>query len=64
MSTVADGFFSCAGRTIFRGTIQAQLKAGQTFAIVGSGGGLGHLGCQFAKASGFKVIGIDARDGQ
>lgn len=30
--------------------------------IVGSGGGLGHLGVQFAKALGLKVVGIDARD--
>jgi alcohol dehydrogenase, propanol-preferring len=29
---------------------------------VGSGGGLGHVGIQFAKAVGLKVIGIDARD--
>ena len=31
-------------------------------ALVGSGGGLGHLGIQFAKALGLKVVGIDARD--
>jgi D-arabinose 1-dehydrogenase-like Zn-dependent alcohol dehydrogenase len=31
-------------------------------AIVGSGGGLGHLGLQFAKAEGLRVIGFDARD--
>ena len=38
------------------------MKPGQTLAIVGSGGGLGHIGIQFAKALGLKVIGIDARD--
>jgi propanol-preferring alcohol dehydrogenase len=38
------------------------LKAGETVAIVGAGGGLGHLGIQFAKAVGLKVIAIDARD--
>ena len=30
--------------------------------LVGSGGGLGHLGIQFAKALGLRVVGIDARD--
>ncbi|KAL5117190.1 hypothetical protein ACEQ8H_004878 [Pleosporales sp. CAS-2024a] len=29
--------------------------------IVGSGGGLGHVGVQFAKAVGIKVMGIDVR---
>ncbi|KAK5069017.1 hypothetical protein LTR16_009759, partial [Cryomyces antarcticus] len=40
----------------------ADLKAKEWLAIVGSGGGLGHLGIQFAKALGLQVIGIDARD--
>ena len=53
---------ACAGRTIWRGVLQTELKAGQWLAIVGSGGGLGHLGVQFAKAQGLKVIGVDARD--
>lgn len=37
------------------------MKAGEAIAIVGGGGGLGHLGVQFAKALGFNVIAIDAR---
>jgi alcohol dehydrogenase, propanol-preferring len=53
---------ACAGRTVWRGIQQAGLKAGQWIAIVGSGGGLGHLGVQFAKALGLRVIGIDAKD--
>lgn len=53
---------ACAGRTIWRGVLQANLKAGEWLCLVGSGGGLGHLGIQFAKALGLKVIGIDARD--
>ncbi|KAF2675450.1 GroES-like protein [Microthyrium microscopicum] len=53
---------ACAGRTIWRGLLQTGLKAGEWVAIVGSGGGLGHLGIQFAKALGLKVIGVDARD--
>jgi propanol-preferring alcohol dehydrogenase len=35
---------------------------GEWVCLVGSGGGLGHLGIQFAKALGLKVIGVDARD--
>jgi D-arabinose 1-dehydrogenase-like Zn-dependent alcohol dehydrogenase len=53
---------ACAGITIWRAVLQAKLKPGQWLAMVGSGGGLGHLGIQFAKALGLKVIGIDARD--
>ena len=53
---------ACAGITIWGGLVRAGLKAGETVALVGAGGGLGHLGCQFAKAMGLQVIGIDARD--
>ncbi|TVY57065.1 alcohol dehydrogenase, partial [Lachnellula cervina] len=55
---------ACAGITIWGGIARAQragLKAGEAIAIVGGGGGLGHLGVQFAKALGFHVIAIDAR---
>lgn len=54
---------ACAGRTIWAGILQARLEKGQWIALVGSGGGLGHLGIQFAKALGLRVIGVDARDG-
>ncbi|TKA25817.1 hypothetical protein B0A50_05572 [Salinomyces thailandicus] len=53
---------ACAGRTVWRAVLQTELKGGEWLAIVGSGGGLGHLGCQFAKALGLQVIGVDARD--
>ena len=53
---------ACAGCTIFRGLLQTELKRGETVALVGAGGGLGHLGCQFAKAMGLVVVGIDARE--
>lgn len=53
---------ACAGITIWGGLIRTGLKAGETVALVGAGGGLGHLGCQFGKALGLQVIGIDARD--
>ena len=42
--------------------VGAKLRPGQWLGLVGSGGGLGHLGIQFAKALGLRVIGIDARD--
>lgn len=53
---------ACAGRTVWRAVLQTGLKSGEWIAFVGSGGGLGHLGIQFAKSLGLKVIGIDARD--
>ncbi|KAL8866143.1 MAG: hypothetical protein Q9174_006472 [Haloplaca sp. 1 TL-2023] len=53
---------ACAGITIWNTLVRAGLKKGETIALVGAGGGLGHLGCQFAKAMGLQVVGIDARD--
>lgn len=53
---------SCAGCTIYRGILLSGVKRGEWIAIVGSGGGLGHLGIKFAKALGWNVVGIDARD--
>lgn len=34
----------CAGITVWGGLVRAGLKAGETIALVGGGGGLGHLG--------------------
>lgn len=62
MSFLTAAPLACAGITIWRAILQTQLKAGQWLGIVGSGGGLGHLGIQFAKARGLKVIGTDARE--
>lgn len=53
---------ACAGTTVWRGILQTQLEPGQWLGIVGSGGGLGHLGIQFAKARGLRVVGVDARE--
>lgn len=53
---------ACAGRTSWRGVEQAGIEPGQWLAVVGSGGGLGHLAVQFAKKKGLRVIAIDARD--
>jgi len=51
----------CAGATIYSAIKRCQLKPGQWIIISGCGGGLGHLGIQFAKALGYKVVGIDSR---
>ncbi|VUC25639.1 unnamed protein product [Clonostachys rosea] len=62
ISSLSAAPLACAGRTIWRGLVQAELKAGDWVVLVGSGGGLGHLGVQFAKAMGLRVVGVDARD--
>jgi len=53
---------ACAGVTVYRAVLTSQVKEGGLLAIVGAGGGLGHLGIQFARARGIQVIAIDARD--
>ncbi|PBP25827.1 GroES-like protein [Diplocarpon rosae] len=53
---------ACAGVTVWGGLARAGLEKGQNVVLVGAGGGLGHLGVQFAKALGLNVIAIDARD--
>lgn len=54
---------ACAGVTVWHAILQADLTAGRWIGVVGSGGGLGHLAIQFAKARGLKVVGVDASDG-
>ena len=53
---------ACAGCTVWRGVLQTELQKGETVSIIGAGGGLGHLGCHFAKAMGLMVVSIDARE--
>lgn len=50
----------CAGATIYCGIKQTGLKPGETLAIIGAGA-LGHLGVQFAKCLGLKVVCVDTR---
>jgi propanol-preferring alcohol dehydrogenase len=52
----------CAGITVYKGLKESNARPGQTVAIVGAGGGLGSIACQYAKAMGLKVIGIDTGD--
>ncbi|CAD6593202.1 MAG: Alcohol dehydrogenase [Alectoria sarmentosa] len=52
----------CAGITVYKGLKESNARPGQTVAIVGAGGGLGSIACQFAKAMGLQVIGIDTGD--
>ncbi|GAD98038.1 hypothetical protein ANI_1_1334144 [Paecilomyces variotii No. 5] len=49
----------CAGTTVYRALRTSELSPGQWVAIVGAGGGLGHLAIQYAKVQGLKVLAID-----
>ncbi|KAK4936776.1 hypothetical protein LTR10_022433 [Elasticomyces elasticus] len=62
VSSTAAAPLACAGCTIYRALIVSEVKKGEWVAIVGAGGGLGHLGIQFAQAKGINVVAIDARD--
>lgn len=54
----------CAGVTIFGALKRCapQLGKGGTVGIMGCGGGLGHLGVQFAVKMGYRVVGVDTKD--
>ncbi|CAN9223554.1 unnamed protein product [Alternaria alternata] len=52
----------CAGITVYKGLKESGVKPGQFAAIVGAGGGLGSLACQYAKAMGVRTIAIDTGD--
>ena len=49
----------CAGLTVYMGLKESGARPGQIVAIVGAGGGLGSLACQYAKAMGLQIITID-----
>ncbi|CAK5263896.1 unnamed protein product [Mycena citricolor] len=49
----------CAGVTIYKALKESNPKVGNWVAIPGAGGGLGHLGIQYAVAMGLRVIAID-----
>ncbi|GMM35833.1 alcohol dehydrogenase [Saccharomycopsis crataegensis] len=49
----------CAGVTVYKALKSAELHQGQWVAISGASGGLGTLAVQYAKAMGYRVLGID-----
>jgi propanol-preferring alcohol dehydrogenase len=49
----------CGGVTAYVACKRSTVKPGQWLVITGAGGGLGHLGIQYAKAMGMRVIAID-----
>lgn len=63
MDAVTAAPMMCAGITIYRALRRCQLSPGQRVGIIGAGGGLGHLGLQFAAAMGLRVTAVDAADG-
>lgn len=50
---------ACAGVTAYKALKESGVRPGQWVAIMGGGGGLGHLALQFAKAMAMNVICID-----
>ncbi|KAK9476498.1 chaperonin 10-like protein [Lipomyces japonicus] len=52
----------CAGITVYKALKESNAKPGNWVAITGAGGGLGTLAIQYAKAMGFRVLGVDTGD--
>lgn len=63
MTAVETAPLMCAGITIYAALKRCRLQHGERIGIMGCGGGLGHLGLQYAVKMGFKVLGVDAADG-
>lgn len=62
MTAVQTAPMMCAGVTIYTAIQKCALSPGQRIGIVGCGGGLGHLGLQFAAKMGLEVFGVDNAD--
>jgi D-arabinose 1-dehydrogenase-like Zn-dependent alcohol dehydrogenase len=62
LSAVETAVLMCAGVTVYNALKRCGLKPGQRVGIIGCGGGLGHLGLQFAAKMGLKVVGVDNAD--
>ncbi|KAK4174109.1 putative alcohol dehydrogenase [Triangularia setosa] len=62
ISAVQGASLMCAGITIYAAIKKCGLARGQRMGIMGCGGGLGHLGLQFAVKMGLRVTGIDVAD--
>ena len=63
LSSEAAAPLLCAGVTVFSALRKSNLLSGEWVAVLGAGGGLGHLATQMAaKGMGYRVIGIDRGD--
>jgi len=56
------GPIMCGGVTAYTACKRSACRPGQWIAMLGAGGGLGHLGVQYAKAMGLRVIAVDGGD--
>ncbi|KAJ5671225.1 Alcohol dehydrogenase 1 [Penicillium longicatenatum] len=52
----------CAGIAMYSSIKKAKARQGNWLAIIGAGGGLGHMGIQIAAKQGLKVLAIDTGD--
>lgn len=50
----------CAGLSVYAGLTRAGIRPGDWVLVTGGGGGLGHLGVQYARALGGRVLAIDS----
>ncbi|KAK4196772.1 putative alcohol dehydrogenase [Triangularia verruculosa] len=62
ISAVQGASLMCAGITIYAAIKKCGLTKGNRVGIMGCGGGLGHLGLQFAAKMGLQALGVDAAD--
>jgi D-arabinose 1-dehydrogenase-like Zn-dependent alcohol dehydrogenase len=62
MTAVQAAPLMCAGITIYAALKRCGLQQGGRVGILGAGGGLGHLGLQYAVHMGYKVVGVEAAD--
>lgn len=60
MDLAAAAPLMCGGVTVYAALTRARVKAGDWVLVAGAGGGLGHLGIQYAKALGARVLALDA----
>lgn len=63
LTAVETAPLMCAGITIYAALKRCQIQPGDRVGIMGAGGGLGHLGLQYAAKMGYRVLGVDAADG-